>query len=360
MYSSQGKTIQLETFLTMNMSSFCMRWLGLIVLSVYQSSMVDNLFRTSSVSNHKSCNVTTAGNISGYKVNCSGLGLVPSCIEIGLSVNCSLVTQLILANNQIKQIPNMAFHDFPNLLHLDLSNNPIGKCENGSFRGLPELQGLRMTNIIPDVFLVFESDTFRPLKSLEWMDMSYSLIHKQSFFTALCSVVSDLHSLTLNGLKDIQGTVLVDLTEEITRCFNEIRLQNLSMEGSLINRMSFKSMLNFVKVNKLSFRKNELIMVYSKLFVGMAAVHNLTYFDGSCQNSQECEDTFPWSEWLPNKPVMYQHSNSTMVETNELLNTNKNVIDLYFLPNLQTLKLHHLSNVISQPTYVPSVCWKNC
>ena len=119
------------------------------------------------------------------------------------SVNCSLVTQLLLANNLIKRIPNMAFHSFPNLLHLDLSNNPIGKCENGSFRGLPELRGLRMTNIIPDVFLVFESDTFRPLKSLKWMDMSYSLIHKQSFFTALCSVVSDLHSLTLNGLKDI-------------------------------------------------------------------------------------------------------------------------------------------------------------
>ena len=321
MYSSQGRTIQLETFLTMNMSSFCMRWLGLIVLSVYQSSKVDNLIRTSSVSNHKSCNVTTAGNISGYKVNCSGLGLVPSCIEIGLSVNCSLVTQLILANNQIKQIPNMAFHDFPNLLHLDLSNNPIGKCENSSFGGLPGLQGLKMTNITPDVFLVFESDTFRPLKSLEWMDLSYSLIHKQSFFTALCSVVSDLHSLTLNSLQDIERRILVDLTDEMTGCFKKIRLKNLSMEGSQINRISFKSMLNLVKLEKVSFKKNELIMLYSKLLVVLAASHNLTYFDGSCQNYPECEDTFPWSEWLPNKPVMYQHLNSTVVGNSELLDT---------------------------------------
>ena len=339
-----------------------MCWLGLIILYVHQLSIVesDNSLRANhDVSVSKNCDVMTDGITSGYKLNCIGLGLwfIPSCHTT--SVNCSLVTQLLLANNLIKRIPNMAFHSFPNLLHLDLSNNPIGKCENGSFRGLPELRGLRMTNIIPDVFLVFESDTFRPLKSLEWMDMSYSLIHKQSFFTALCSVVSDLHSLTLNGLKDIQGTVLVDLTEEMTRCFKKIRLQNLSVEGSQINRMSFKSMLNFVKLNKISFRKNELIMVYSKLIVGMAAVHNLTYFDGSCQNFPECEDTFPWSEWLPNKPVMYQHSNSTMVETNELLNTNKNVIELYFLPNLQTLKLHHLSNVIAHSTYVPSVCWKN-
>ena len=116
-----------------------MCWLGLIILYVHQLSIVESgnsLRANHDVSISKNCNVTTDGITSGYKLNCIGLGLwfIPSCHTT--SVNCSLVTQLLLANNLIKRIPNMAFHSFPNLLHLDLSNNPIGKCENGSFRGL--------------------------------------------------------------------------------------------------------------------------------------------------------------------------------------------------------------------------------
>ena len=365
-YSSRGSLITwLNCDLAVNMSLSCMCWVGLMILYVPKLSMADagNVFGTSyDVFASKKCNVTTNGMWGGYKVNCSGLGL--SCIPLSqaLSVNSSLVTQLILTNNQIEQIPKMAFHKFPNLLHLDLSTNPLGKCENGSFEGLSALRGLKMTNITPDVFLVFESDTFLPLKSLEWMDLSYSFIHKKSFFAALCSVVSDLQTLTLNDLQDIRGPLLTDLTEEMTKCFRYIRLKNLSLEGCQLNRISFRSALNLVHLEEVSFRRNQFTVVQSKLWIYLAASHNMNYFDGSCQNYPECVDIFPWSEWLPHTPVMYQHStiNNTLTENNKgVLDTNKTVINLYFLPNLQTLKLDHLPNPYVKGVHVPSVCWKN-
>ena len=332
----------------------------LALLCFVELAEFNSLFSTGydSIVTHN-CTATLDYDNSGYKVNCSGLklGSVPPCHR--LPVNCSLVTKLILTHNSISSIPDGSFRTFSKLHVLDLSYIPLTKCKNGSFIGLYQLKGLSLTHVRPETYLWFEPDAFKTLKSLKLMNLSSSFIHKGSFFNSLCSVTPDFHTLILDNLRTFERTVLIDLNEDMS-CLKRIEIKTLSMENCQIRSINLKFIQNFPKLEYVSFRKNQIMMTQSHALILGLSRHNVTYFDASCQDSAECDYAYPWANWIPNKPVIFPHLNITTYGDHRVsMQSSRNVTNSYFLPNLQTIKSHHISNVIWHDSYAPSFCWKN-
>ena len=303
------------------------------------------------------CNATRMKD-DEYEVTCSGLTSVPSPQQI--PVDCRNVSSLILRNNLITEVKNNEFMPFVNLHLLDMSNTKLEKCQNGSFLGLSELQTLILSNITPAAYLAFESDTFRPMTSLKVIDISSSVVHRPSVFHSLCSIVSDLDHLNLNNLSVIQQTMLLDLTQELTKCFNQIKIKKLSVDWCQIRSLSFQAALNFRHLEYISMANNEVIIEQPTLILYYLTLTNLTYFDGSCQDTRGCNDPYPWSDWLPNKPAMFPHINVTLLEEEWQFPSDSNVVTVYALPYLQTFRLQHVFNDIVSDFHTPTpVCWKN-
>ena len=324
---------------------------GITLGASNQSSFSD----LSSVSYAK-CNSTLLKD-HGYKVICSGLSSVPSPEEI--FVNSSKVVQLILRDNDIKQLPPHVFQHFTELRLLDMSNNPLERCENGSFLGLYHLTDLILTDIKPNVFLTFDRDTFRPMTSLRVINVSSSVVHRTSLFYSLCSVISELDHLIINNAKVIQQTKLMDLNAKLTQCFAKIKLKKLSADFFQIRSLSFGSVLNIRHLGYISFSNNEIIMEETTLLVSWMSIHNLSYFDGSCQDSRGCDGKYPWNDWLPSQPVMFPHMNISLLENEQQMLPNSNVTEAYFLKYLQTFKLQRVFGAIVAEGYVPTFCWRN-
>ena len=136
-----------------------------------------------------------------YGVDCTGLGLtsVPACNQ--LPIACSLVTELILKNNQIRKLTPGRLGEYRNLKQLDLSGNPIRILENGSFQGLLKLLRLTMRRIQPDSECVhIEKRTFGPLKSIKVLDLSFSQLNMRSLVSAFCLLSKNIQELALNGV----------------------------------------------------------------------------------------------------------------------------------------------------------------
>ena len=301
------------------------------------------------------CNATRM-NDDEYEVTCSGITSVPSPQQI--PVDCRNVTELILRNNPITEVKNNEFMPFVNLHLLDMSNTKLEKCQNGSFLGLSELQTLILSNITPAAHLAFESDTFRPMTSLKMIDISSSVVHRPSVFHSLCSIVSDLDHLNLNNLSVIQQTMLLDMTQELTKCFNQIKIKKLSADWCQIRSLSFQAALNFRHLEYISVANNEVIIEQFTLFLYYLTLINLTYFDGSCQDTRGCNDPYPWSDWLPNKPVMFPHIN--LFEEEWQFPSDSYVVTVYALPYLQTFRLQHVfDDIVSDFHTSTPVCWKN-
>ena len=301
-----------------------------------------------------SCNATKMYD-DGYNVTCSGLRTVPSPKQI--PVNCRKVTTLILRNNLIIEVKSQEFMSFVNLHLLDMSNTKLEKCQNGSFLGLTELQHLMLSNITPAVYLAFESDTFWPMKSLKVIDISSSVVHRPSVFHSLCSIVSDLDHLILNNLSVIQQTMLLDINQELTKCFAQIKMKKLSIDWCQIRILSFQAIENFRHLEYVSVANNEIIFEQPTLILSLLTMINLTYFDGSCQDVRGCDDAYPWSDWLPNQPLMFPHINTNLIEEELQFPSYPNV---YALPYLQTFRLQHVFNGIARDFPMStSFCWKN-
>ena len=303
------------------------------------------------------CNATRMYH-DGYKVTCSGLRSVPSPKQI--SVDCRNVTELILRNNLITEVKDNEFRPFVNLHLLDMSNTKLEKCQNGSFLGLYGLRRLILSNIAPAAYLAIESDTFRPMTSLKVIDISSSVVHRPSVFHSLCSIVSDLEHLNLNNLSVIQQTMLLDISQELTKCFAQIKIKKLSIDWCQIRILSFQAIKNFRHLEYISLANNEIIIEQPTLILSLLAMINLTYLDGSCQDIRGCDDPYPWSDWLPNQPVMFPYINAILPEEESQFPSNSNVVTVYALPYLQTLRLQHVFNyIVSDFHSSTSVCWKN-
>ena len=334
---------------------FLLYLVNLNFLHLVHAELTTNVLNVSSAS----CNVTRMSG-DGYEVTCSGLISVPSPQQI--PVDCGNVTELILRNNPITEVKNNEFKPFVNLHLLDMSNTKLENCQNGSFLGLSELRSLILSNITPAAYLAFESDTFRPMTSLKVIDISSSVVHRPSVFHSLCSIVSDLEHLNLNNLSVIQQTMLLDMTQDLTECFAQIKIKKLSADWCQIRSLSFQAIKNFRHLEYISFTNNEIIIEQSTLILASLGMINLTYFDGSCQDTRGCNDPYPWSDWLPNQPVMFPNINATLPKEESQFPLNSDVLTVYALPYLQTFRLQHIFNDIVSDFHsftVSSVCWKN-
>ena len=304
-----------------------------------------------------SCNASQIAHYR-YKVMCNGLRSVPSPQQI--PVDCGNVTELILRNNPITEVKDNEFMPFVNLHSLDMSNTKLEKCQNGSFFGLTKLRSLILSNINPAANLAFESDTFRPMTSLKVIDISSSIVNRVSLLHSLCSIVSDLDHLILNNASVIEQTMLLDMTQELSKCFAKMKIKKLSIDRCQIRSVSFKALLNIRHLEYFSVANNEIIMEKSSLILSAFTMKNLTYFDGSCQDIRGCNDPYPWSDWLPHQPLMFPHINTNLFEEESQFPSNLNVVTIYVLQYLQTLRLQHVFNAIATKLHsVPSFCWKN-
>ena len=304
-----------------------------------------------------SCNASRRDNY-GYKVMCIGLRSVPSPKQI--PVDCRNVTELILRNNFITEIKDNEFMPFVNLHSLDMSNTKLEKCQNGSFLGLTKLRSLILSNINPAANLAFESDTFRPMTSLKVIDISSSIVNRVSGLHSFCSIVSDLDYLNLNNASVIEQTKLLDMTQELSKCFSKMKIKKLSIDRCQIRSVSFKTVLNIRHLKYFSVANNEIIMEKSTLFLSAFTMKHLTYFDGSCQDIGGCDDPYPWADWLPHQPVMFPHINATLLEEEAQFRSNSNVVTIFVLQYLQTLRIQHVFNaIVTEFHSLPSFCWKN-
>ena len=302
------------------------------------------------------CNISQIhnGKHKNYRVDCNGksLNYVPSCDM--LPVNCGLVTELLLCHNQIIDLPPSVFTDFTNLKLLDISNNPVDRIQNGTFIGLYKLTGLRMVGLKPEGYVTVEKDAFRILTSLKWVNMKYSQINKHSLFYSLCSIIAELDELNISWLASLTYSQQIYLTGTLTYCFSQIQVKKLIMDAFGITGLTFDASQNMKHLQYFSVQKNEILMKGTTLSVALATFHNLSYLNGNCQKSETCEDTYPWSDWLPDQPVLSPHRDIKRYDHCESKSSTI-YADVCFLSKLQTVKLSHTNGCI----YIPPFCWKN-
>ena len=286
-------------------------------------------------------------------LNCENLNLtsIPTCDMI--SINCSLVTELRLGNNKMRNLPPAKFAHFTNLQVLDISNNPLEMCLNSSFLGLNQVSQLYMHGIIPQTaFLIFESGCFRPLTSIKSLNLGWSSSHLPSLFKSFCSLSEHIESISVNGMKTHKRVITLDDT--LLKCFRNLSLKNFSFEKDGIARITFKALLNLHSVQHLSVKKNKITRISD--YYALMDLHNLTYLDTSCQNSHVCEEKYPWSDWLINEPKMFQENKSIITSKNTSNRTNQTRINIFMFPNLQTLLIH---NMPLSCDFIGDVCWLN-
>ena len=140
-------------------------------------------------------------NLERCHVNCDGLNLnfIPGCDMV--PVNSSLVTELTLRDNVLRDLPEAGFALFINLKILHISRNPLEHCENGSFMGLNSLTELYIRDVDPETgSLIFESSTFNPLTSLKLLDLSYSSIRMSTIFKAFCGLSDNIETILMDKI----------------------------------------------------------------------------------------------------------------------------------------------------------------
>ena len=129
----------------------------------------------------------------------------------------------------------------------------------------------------------------------------------------------------------------------------KVNLKKLSLNTDSIGSLTVAGLLNLKTLEYVSFRDNTIVIDKGGFYL-VPAVHNLTYFDCSCQYHYGCSDVYPWADFLPGVPTLYQEhpfSNTTVKPLN------RSTISLCFLPKLHTLKLSYVLFEIN----LVSFCW---
>ena len=290
----------------------------------------------------------TSGSV--LRMDCTGLNLtsVPACGK--LPVSCDLIRELILKNNQIRKLTPGRLGEYTNMEQLDLSGNPIKIIENGSFQGLTNLLELHLTNIHPDPATVhFENRAFSPMISIKTIDLSNSSIHITSLLSTFCHLGKSIEELTLNYIHSDHA--ILSLNKRFTECLYKVNLKKLSLNTNWIGSLTLAGLLNLRKLEYVSLRENS-IVVDRRVLALVPAVHNLTYLDASCQYHYGCLDVYPWADFLPGVPRLYQDNPISNATVKPL---NRSTISLSLLPKLHTLKLSYVLFEIN----LFSFCWAN-
>ena len=306
------------------------------------------------------CRISNVSDSSSvmYTVDCSQLKLdsVPSCDQ--LFVECKSVSKLILKNNKIKELQNGSFKKYTGLKELDLSGNPIQQCLNGSFHGLANLKVLRMTEMSPDTeHLKFQNETFTPLVSIKSLDMSSSMVHLKSLFSALCSLNPNIEKLILNEIHKDHLSVI--LSGKFSHCFSKLNLKHFEFEKNRVMTSTLGGMMNFRNLQYISVARNNIVLDRAHLFM-VAAFHNLTYLDVSCQKFGNCillsnQSPWPWSHYLQG-PALSESTSTSTISQVQISPTKPNISSWYFLSKLHTLDIS-FNNL--HLTFLPSFCWKD-
>ena len=320
----------------------------------FMTTRLLSMFFMTCVGGKLHCRISNVSDSSGimYTVDCSKLDSVPSCDQ--LPVACESVSKLILKNNTIKELPNGSFKKYTGLKELDISGNPIQQCLNGSFHGLTKLEVLQMTDIFPDTkYFKFQNGTFTPLVSLKSLDMSSSRVHIKSLFPALCSLNPDIEKLILNNIH--QDYLSVIMNRKLSYCFSKLNLKHFEFEKNRVMAFTLGGMMNFKNLQYFSVSSNNIVVDRNILWM-VAAFHNLTYLDVSCQNFGKCgriPKQLPWSHYLQGPAVSKSKSVISQVQISP---TNPNVSSWYFLSNLHTLNIS-FNNL--EVKIRPFICWKD-
>ena len=284
------------------------------------------------------------------RVECinAALTAVPPCHN--LPVNCSSVTELILAQNQIQDLPPGTFNDYTSLKLLDLSKNPIEKCQNGSFVGLSELETLIMSHVNPDMgYVIFEVETFGPMEALRNITFHESSMYLVNLLPAFCSLHKKMETIWLYRTFTEYRTIL--LNDKFTKCLKHLPLKTLIMESSIVGTITQAGFLNFPRTLQHVSLKDNLINFDVVSVMLIPSLHNVQVLDGSCQNSKTCIDVYPWSDWIPNRPQPFED-----ITARERHGTwDGSGTEIYLMGNLTSVYLHH--TMIN--TTIPPVCWKN-
>ena len=261
------------------------------------------------------CLVSNVSRTSGLilRVDCTGLNLTsfPACSE--LSVSCNSVVELILKSNQIRELTPGRLGEYTNLKQLDLSGNPVRIFENRSFQGLTNLHKLHLTNIHPVPATVrFENRAFSPMISIRTINLSNSSIHITSLLSAFCHLGKSIEELTLDYINPDRH--ILSVNKKFTEFLTKVNLKKLSLNTDSIGSLTVAGLLNLKTLEYVSFRDNTIVIDKGGFYL-VPAVHNLTYFDGSCQYHYGCSDVYPWADFLPGVPTLYQEhpvSNTTV------------------------------------------------
>ena len=286
-----------------------------------------------------------------HRVNCTGLKLtsVPSCKQ--LPVACSSVKELILKNNQIRNLTLGRLGEYTNLKELDLSGNPVRIFENGSFQGLTNLLKLHITCLQPDYGTVqFENGTFSPLISIRTINVSNSSINITSLLSSFFYLSESIQVLILDNIHSDHH--ILSVNRRFAEFLTKLDLKKLSLNDNNIGSLTLAGLLNLRKLKFLSLRDNSMVVDRSILYL-VAASHNLTFLDASCQFHYGCSDVYPWTHYLPGVPTLFQEH---VLSDTPIKPLNRRTASRYFLSKLHTVKLsYYLIEIIVNCSF----CWAN-
>ena len=164
-------------------------------------------------------------------------------------------------------LQNGTLEKYNGLTELDLSGNPIQQCLNGSFHGLTNLKVLRMTEMSPDTEHVkFQNGTFTPLVSIKSLNMSSSLLHLRSFFSALCSLNPNIEKLILNKIHK-EDPLSVIMSSTCYHCFSKLHVKHFEFEKNHVMTFTFEGMMSFKNFQYISLSRNNIVLDRALLFM---------------------------------------------------------------------------------------------
>ena len=146
---------------------------------------------------------------------------------------------------------------------------------------------------------------------------------------------------------------MVSLDASNTKCLKKLQLKSLTLDYCTIGVIKASVIMNFgQKLQHISLKGN-LILWQPGNGILLGAFHEIFYLDVSCQNCKSCRDDYSWSKWLPQVPKPFKNR-PTEDGLNEIY-PSLNGTNIYFLPKLHSLYLHHTLLTI----HFAAFCWMN-
>jgi len=293
-------------------------------------------------SNMKSHTQRNAYQIGYFKVRNSRITKLPDYVFMGLKIvhlmlfDCGLETlmpnslsslagslkHLVLSNNDLHDVPTMAFRQLRELDHVNLNQNNISIIKDGAFWGLSKVTRLtlydnKISHIHPDAFDGLTKDLLRlnvgrnslteipseslvPLKNLNQLDLSFNKIKeiKENTFFGLDKL--DTLNLDHNKIEVLRNDHFEGMPKvtSLSLDYNKIykvqpgafngldeQLQFLSLAANKISTVPTSALRPLHQLNTLHLNDNNISRLEENSFEGFGEhLHNLWL-----QNNKICE-----------------------------------------------------------------------